>query len=108
MSAHPVARMERSPMNPELEVDTDELRRTASAVADTADRVTAGVAERPAAETVPRWITADAAVLAAEAAGQQLALLGADLAETARRIQAAAAEYKLADARAATRLRLTR
>lgn len=95
-------------MNPELEVDTDELRRTAAAVSATADRVSAGAAEEPAAETVPRWATADAAVLAAAAAGHQLALLGADLAETARRIQAAAAEYELADARAATRLRLTR
>lgn len=95
-------------MNPELEVDTDELRRTASAVAATADQVSAGAAAEPATEATPRWVTTDAAVLAAEAAGHQLAQLGADIAETARRIQAAAAEYELADARAATRLRLAR
>jgi hypothetical protein len=95
-------------MNPEVEVDTAELRRTAAEAAATAGRVTAGAVEEPPAETTPRWVTADAAVLAADAAGRQLAMLGADLAGTAARIRAAAEEYELADARAVTRLRLTR
>ncbi len=92
-------------MNPELEVDTDELRRTATAMAAAADRVTAAATDRPVPPPGPRWATADAAALTADAAGQQLALIGADLDETARLIRAAAADYELADARAATRLR---
>jgi hypothetical protein len=95
-------------MNPDLEVDTEELRRAASALTTTAARVTAGAGHAPAAEETPRWVTAGAATLAAEAARQQLAQLGAEIAETARRISAAAADYELADARAATRLRLSR
>jgi hypothetical protein len=95
-------------MNPELEVDTDELRLAATATAATADRVSTAAAGLPVTPVVPRWATADAAALAADAAGHQLALLGADLAETARRIRGAAADYELADARAVTRLRLAR
>lgn len=95
-------------MNPDLEVDTDGLRRAAAALDATAAEVSAGTGQQPPAEVTPRWATADAAVLAADAARQQLAQLGADLAETARRITTAAAEYEQADARAATRLRLTR
>ena len=94
--------------HPQLEVDTGELRRAASAVDATGERVTAGTAQEPVPDSVPRWITTDAATQAAEAARQQLALLGADIADTARLITAAAQEYELADARAATRLRLTR
>ncbi|GIF19409.1 cell division septum initiation protein DivIVA [Actinoplanes tereljensis] len=92
-------------MNPDLEVDTDELRRAASALADTAAEVTAGTSQTPPAQQTPRWPTADAASLAAEAARHQLALLGADIDETARRITIAAEAYELADARATTRLR---
>jgi hypothetical protein len=95
-------------MNPDLEVDADDLRRAAAAVAAAAHRVTAGSTAAPVPPVTPRWATTDAAALAAEAARGQLAVLGADLAETARRITAAAADYELADARAATRLRLTR
>ncbi|HEY0001355.1 MAG TPA: hypothetical protein VGB74_12930 [Actinoplanes sp.] len=95
-------------MNPDLEIDADDVRRTASDLAGTAARVAAGTEQQPAAETTPRWATADAALLAADAARQQLAVLGTDIAETARRISSAAADYELADARAATRLRLTR
>jgi hypothetical protein len=95
-------------MNPDLEVDTDELRHAATALAATAGRVSGGAGAAPAAEVTPRWATADAAVLAAEAARQQLAHLGAGIAETARRINAVAADYELADARAVTRLRLAR
>jgi hypothetical protein len=95
-------------MNPDLEVDTDELRRAAATLADTAARVTAGSEQAPAAEVTPRWTTTDAAALAAEAARQQLAHLAGDIAETARQITATAEAYELADTRAATRLRLTR
>jgi len=95
-------------MNPDLEVDAAELRRTASVLAATAARVRSAADQEPPAETTPRWVTADAALLAADAARQQLVHLGADLADTARRITAVAEEYELADARAVTRLRLTR
>jgi hypothetical protein len=95
-------------MNPDLEVDTDGLRRAAAALNTTATEVQAGTVHEPPAERTPRWTTAEAAVLAAEAARQQLAQLGADLADTADRIATAAAEYEQADARAATHLRLTR
>ncbi len=95
-------------MNPELHVDTDELHRTAAATAATADRVRTAAAGQPVVAQVPRWAAVEAAVLAGDVAGQQLALIGADLTETARRIRAAAAGYERADARAATRLRLTR
>jgi hypothetical protein len=95
-------------MNPDLEVDTDELRRTASEVTATAAGVTAGTAAEPLPEPVPRWVSTDAALLAADAARQHLAQLGADIAETAQKISSVAEEYELADARAATRLRLTR
>ena len=95
-------------MNPDLEADTDELRRTASEVTATAARIAAGTAAEPPHETVPRWVSSDAALLAADAARQHLAQLGGDIADTARRISAAAEQYELADARAAIRLRLTR
>jgi hypothetical protein len=95
-------------MNPDLEVDTDDLRRAASALAATADETAAGTTSVPAAQLTPRWHTTDAAVLAAEAARQQLAVLGEELAEAARQVAAAAEAYAEADACAATRLRLTR
>jgi hypothetical protein len=108
-------------MNPDLEVDADDVRRTASAIAETAARVAAGAEQHPpspepsavgagqsAPGGTPRWVTADPALLAAAAAQHQLAVLGADIADTARRVTAAAADYELADARAVTRLRLTR
>ncbi|MBU2668695.1 hypothetical protein KOI35_34820 [Actinoplanes bogorensis] len=94
-------------MNPELEADTEALRRAASVWAATGDRVTAA-ADDPAPPTVPRWVTVDAALLAAEAARQQLMAIGAEIEETARRIALVSADYELADARAVTRLRLTR
>ncbi|MCM4079839.1 hypothetical protein [Paractinoplanes hotanensis] len=95
-------------MNPDLEVDTEALRRAASDMAATGDRVTAATAEEPPNPAIPRWAAADAAQQAAEAARAQLALLGADIGETARRVSESAAAYELADARAVTRLRLTR
>ena len=95
-------------MNPDLEVDTEELRRTASALATTAAEVTATAAAPPSAERTPRWRAADAAALAVEATQQQLRWLGAGTAETARLITLAAGAYAEADARAAARLRLAR
>ncbi|MEU4239427.1 hypothetical protein [Actinoplanes sp. NPDC026619] len=95
-------------MNPDFEVDADELRRAASALADTAARVTAGASETPTIPRVPRWLTTDAASLAAEAARRQLVLLGGDIGETARRIRQATEAYEEADARAAARLRSAR
>ena len=59
-------------MNPDLEVDTDDLRRAASALTGTADRVTAAAAQTPPAVPTPRWATSDAAALAADAARAQL------------------------------------
>ncbi|MFF5291627.1 type VII secretion target [Paractinoplanes globisporus] len=95
-------------MNPDIEVDTEELRRAASALSTTAAETTAATTSMPSAERVPRWRTADAAALAAEAARQQLQFLGLDTADTARRVGAAAAAYQEADARAAARLRMSR
>jgi len=95
-------------MNSDLEVDTDDLRRTASAVTDTATRVTAGTLQEPTVDGTPRWSTTEAAALAAGAARGQIAVLGADIADTARRIVAAAEAYEAADDRAAARLRSAR
>jgi hypothetical protein len=95
-------------MNPDLEVDTDELRAAASALSGTGAEVTAGTASAPARQSTPRWRTADAATLAADAARGQLAQLGADVTATARAVTAAAEAYREADARAATRLRSSR
>lgn len=95
-------------MNPEIEVDTEELRRAASALAGTASETTTSAATPPSIPRIPRWHTTDAATLAAEAAQQQLRQLGVDLAETARQVTAAAAAYQEADSRAAIRLRLSR
>jgi hypothetical protein len=95
-------------MNPDLEVDTGELRHAASAVADTAARVSAAAHQEPDIDRTPRWATTDAALMAADAARQQLIVLADDITETADQITAAAAAYDEADARAAARLRLTR
>ena len=95
-------------MNPDLEVDTEELRRTASALTTTAAEVTATAAATPPAERIPRWRATDAAALAVEAVQQQLWSLGSTTAETARLVTLTAAAYAEADARAATRMRLTR
>ncbi|MCU7723283.1 type VII secretion target [Actinoplanes sp. KI2] len=95
-------------MNPDLEVHTEELRRTASALTTTAVETAATATATPPAERTPRWRTTDAAALAVEAVQQQLRHLGAGVEETARLVTAAAAAYAEADARAAVRLRLTR
>ncbi|WP_433374469.1 hypothetical protein ACQPZX_04065 [Actinoplanes sp. CA-142083] len=95
-------------MNPDLEADTEDLRRAASALTTTAAETSAAATAPPPVPRTPRWQTTDAASLATEAARQQLQHLGAHMAQTARRITAAAAAYEEADARAATRLRLSR
>jgi len=95
-------------MNPDLEVDTTDLHHLAAALSGTASRVTAAAAHAPSAAPTPRWATVDAAEPAAAAARTELARLGADLAETARQIAAAADAYEAADARAAARLRRAR
>ena len=92
-------------MNPDLEIDAGELRAGASAVADTAARVTDGAAEAPATVVVPRWAAGDAASLAADATRRKLAEAGAEIAATARQIVAAVVDYQDADDRAASRLR---
>jgi hypothetical protein len=95
-------------MNPDFEVDADELRRAASALSGTAARVTAGSSEAPAVPLIPRWQTVDAATLAVAAARRQLAVLGNDFDRTVQRIVEAAEAYASADARAAARLRSSR
>ena len=95
-------------MSPDLEVDADALRACSSALAETGARVIAGAAQPPVPPLVPRWATTDAALLAGEAAGQQLAGIGAGIAAIARQTATTAAEYEAADARAAGRLRRTR
>ncbi|MBL7257010.1 hypothetical protein [Paractinoplanes lichenicola] len=95
-------------MNPDLEADIEALRRAAAGVAVTGDRVAGAAAGEPPPPQVPRWATVDAAQLAGETARRQLALIGAEIEETARRITSAAEAYELADARAVTRLRLIR
>ncbi|GLY00878.1 hypothetical protein [Actinoplanes sp. NBRC 101535] len=91
-----------------FQADTADLRRHAADVEATARRLDGAGAAAPHTETTPRWATATAADLAAGAARRSLALIGNDTAETAQRITAAARAYEEADARAATRLRLTR
>ena len=95
-------------MNPDLEVDTEELGRAASSLTTTATETSAAATAAPTVPHTPRWRTTDAAALATAAAQQQLQHLGAGTAETARQVTAAAAAYQEADARAATRLRLSR
>ena len=92
-------------MKPDLSVDTANVRTTASGLAATGERVSAGVAETPATVAVPRWRTSEAASLAADAIRRLLAEAGADITATAREIVAAVADYEAADDRSATRLR---
>ncbi|MEU4559042.1 hypothetical protein AB0F72_11675 [Actinoplanes sp. NPDC023936] len=96
-------------MSSDFHVETEDLRRLAAATGDLAARTSnlrgpAGLAPG----SPPRWAAATPAALAAEALRQQLEHLGSDVAETARRITAAATAYQEADARAATRFRLAR
>jgi hypothetical protein len=89
-----------------LEIEVPEVRRCASGLAGTGARVATGADAIP--EFVPGWATSDAAASAGEAARRRLAVVGADIAATARQIIAAVIDYEAADERAATRLRGTR
>jgi hypothetical protein len=91
-------------MQPDLEVDTPEVRRTAGRIADTGARVAAGAALAPAPAPVPRWDTAVAAAALIDAAAGRLIALGDEVTATARQISAAADAYEQADDRSATRL----
>jgi Excreted virulence factor EspC, type VII ESX diderm len=92
-------------MNPDLTVDTTEVRATASGLAASGERVSAGAADPPDPVPAPRWATTDAAALATEAIRRQLARLGAGLTGIAREIDTTARDYQAADERSATRLR---
>ncbi|GAA0440490.1 hypothetical protein Aca07nite_28830 [Actinoplanes capillaceus] len=95
-------------MNPDLEVDTESLRRDAAAVDDLAARVSGAAGPVPDPDPSPRWATTGAATLAAGAAARILGLLGTDVGGTAERIRASAEAYAESDDRAATRFRQTR
>jgi hypothetical protein len=92
-------------MNPDLEVDTGEVRHAATAIDNLAGRVSGGTSESPAPVMTPHWATSDAAATAADATRRRLADAGADIATTARQIIAVVIDYEDADSRAADRLR---
>jgi hypothetical protein len=96
------------PMNPDLCVDTVDLREAASALLATAARIAAAATPPPSPPPTPRWSSVDAAIATASAAQVELARLATDLAETARETTATAEAYEDADARAAARLRQSR
>jgi hypothetical protein len=95
-------------MNPDLDVDTEQLHGVASAVEATAARVREAASSAPSPVRGPRWATTDAAASAAETSGRHLRELGTDLRETAQHLEAILSDYAEADARAATRLRAAR
>ncbi|GIF12326.1 hypothetical protein [Actinoplanes teichomyceticus] len=95
-------------MNPDLDVDTGQLRRAASAVAGAASRVREAAGAAPPPVPGPPWATTGATASAADAAGQRLRELGAELSGAAQRIETTRAAYAEADARAAARLRAAR
>jgi hypothetical protein len=93
-------------VNRGLEVDVPEVRRCASGLAGAGALVAAGSGGMP--ESVPGWVTGEAAAAAGEAAGQRLTVVGAEIAAAARQIIAAVVDYEAADERTATRLRSLR
>jgi hypothetical protein len=95
-------------MQPDLEVDTAEVRRSAGHVADTGARVAAGAAQAPAPVVVPRWDTAVAATALTDAAAGRLIALGGEVTATGRQISATADAYEQVDDRSAARLGATR
>jgi hypothetical protein len=94
-------------MNPDLAVDTTEVRTTASDLAAAGDRVSAGAVDPPDPVPAPRWATTDAAALATEAIRRQLEQLGAGITATAREILTSTLDYDAADERSATRMRVS-
>ncbi|MBB2945437.1 hypothetical protein FB565_005170 [Actinoplanes lutulentus] len=95
-------------MNPDFQVDADELIRQATAADDIAARLNGTADAAPHLHPSPRWAATTATALVADALRLQLRQLGGDVSETARLISAAAAAYQEADARAAARFRLSR
>jgi uncharacterized protein YukE len=96
-------------MPPDLEVDTDALRRCASELTDTSAEVADGVAQS-APLGPPRfgWATADALAELERAADRRLDALAASISATSRQVEEVADGYEAADDRAAARLRATR
>lgn len=92
-------------MQPDLAVDTTEVRATASELDAAGTRVSTGAKETPETVATPRWATTDALALAAEAIRRQVADAGAGITATAREIVAAVVDYEATDERSATRLR---
>lgn len=92
-------------MNPDFEVDVAALRAAAGDAQELAKRVADDADDLPAPVIVPRWATADAAVLATGEMGSLVGGIAAGIAETADQIVAAVVDYQDADRRAAARLR---
>jgi hypothetical protein len=92
-------------MNPDLTVDTTEVRAAASELSAAGRRVSAAAVDPPEPVSAPRWATSDATALAAEAIRRQLTELGAGITATAHEIVATAMDYEAADERAAVRVR---
>jgi len=88
-----------------FEVDVAAVRAAASAMSDLGLRVAAGGARTPVPDATPRWATSDAAAGLAQAAEQDIGLLGDDLVRVAQDVQETVADYLEADDRAARRLR---
>ncbi|GAA2870573.1 hypothetical protein [Actinoplanes cyaneus] len=92
-------------MNPDLDVDTQQLRDTATATGATAARVREAAAAAPSPVPGPRWAAVDATASITDAAVRALRDLGAALTDTVTLITTTIAGYDDADARAAARLR---
>ncbi|GAA2686067.1 hypothetical protein [Actinoplanes palleronii] len=95
-------------MNPDLDVDADQLRQAAASITGTAARVREAAAVAPGPIAGPRWVTTDAATTAADAAETRLRELSADLSAAGQLMEETLSAYAEADARAAARLRSTR
>jgi hypothetical protein len=94
-------------MKPDLEADTEALRRDAAALTGIAARL-GETGPAPVPDPAPRWLVTTAAEPAATTAQRLLGQLGAGVEATARQIREAAEAYEQADARAAARLRPAR
>lgn len=92
-------------MSPDFEVDVAALRAAAEDARVLAKRVADDADDLPAPVIVPRWATADAAVLVTGEMGSFGAGIAAGIIATADQIVAAVVDYEDADRRAAARLR---
>ncbi|WP_436523921.1 type VII secretion target [Actinoplanes sp. HUAS TT8] len=95
-------------MNPDLDVDTQQLRDAAAALDRTASRVWDAAAAAPSPVAGPPWATTGASATAALAAQQQLRGLHSDLSDLAAQIRTTISAYVETDSRAAARLRAAR